>query len=59
MSHLHDRRITCEDCGENAHESTADGWQLPSNPDKPVLCAECEHIRRRSGENHQLPGVSR
>ena len=57
MSLLHDRRVTCEGCGANAHERTADGWQLPSNPAKPVLCAECSTIRRRAAENHQLPEV--
>jgi hypothetical protein len=55
MTLLHDRRLTCEACGATAHESTADGWQLPSDPSRPVLCGACEQLRRRSTENHQLP----
>lgn len=57
MSALYDRKATCEGCGAYSYASTADGWQLPSDPDKPVLCAECDTIQRRAEENHQLPEV--
>jgi hypothetical protein len=56
MSHFHDRLLDCADCGTHTHESEADGWQLPSNPSRPILCAECRQVRRRAGENHQLNG---
>ena len=56
MSPLFDRRITCEGCGEHAHESTADGWQLSPNPDKPVLCEECNTIRPVGRESSTAGG---